>query len=183
MGERYYSHYSNYSPYSHYSNYPLMDAPTRQALIAELTALLAGGNAHATFEQAVADLPAPLRNQAVPEVPYTIWHLVEHIRIAQADILEFCINPQYEALDWPAAYWPNKALAVDEAGWHATLQAIAHDRQRFIDLLNNPATDFFRPLPHCNVQNIFRDALLIGDHAAYHTGEIILIRRLLGTWH
>ena len=159
-----------------------MDAPTRQALVAELTALLAGGNAHATFEQAVADLPAPLRNQAVPAVPYTIWQLVEHIRIAQADILEFCVNPQYVALEWPAAYWPDKALAVDEAGWQAALHAIARDQQRFINLLHDPATDLFRPLPHGDGQNIFREALLIGDHAAYHVGEIILIRRLLGAW-
>jgi hypothetical protein len=159
-----------------------MDQPTRTALVAELTALLAGGNAHATFEQAIADLPAALRNQAVPEVPYTIWHLVEHLRIAQADILEFCLNPQYVALDWPAAYWPDKTLAVDEAGWQAALRAIAHDQQRFIDLLNDPATDFFAPLAHGEGQNILREALLIGDHAAYHTGEIILIRRLLKAW-
>jgi len=159
-----------------------MDQPTRAALVAELTALLAGGNAHATFEQALADLPAPLRNQAVPEVPYTIWHLVEHLRIAQADILEFCVNPQYVALDWPADYWPAKDAVVDEAGWQAALRAIAHDQQRFIDLLNDPATDFFAPLAHGDGQNILREALLIGDHAAYHTGEIILLRRLLQAW-
>lgn len=159
-----------------------MDTPTRAALVAELTALLVGGNAHATFEHAVADLPAPLRNQALPQVPYTIWHLVEHLRIAQADILEFCLNPNYVALDWPAAYWPDKALAVDEAGWQAALHAIAHDQQQFIDLLENPATDLFKPLPHGDGQNLLREALLIGDHAAYHVGEIILMRRLLGAW-
>jgi hypothetical protein len=159
-----------------------MDQPTRAALVAELTALLAGGNAHATFEQALADLPAPLRNQAVPGVPYTIWHLVEHLRIAQWDIVEFCLNPAHESPEWPAGYWPDKALAVDEAGWLAALHAIAHDQQRFIDVLQHPATDFFRPLPHGDGQNILREALLIGDHAAYHVGEIILLRRLLGAW-
>jgi len=160
-----------------------MDQPTRAALVTELTKLLTAGNAHATFEQAIADLPAPLRNQAVPDVPYTIWHLVEHIRIAQADILEFCLNPHYVAPEWPASYWPDKTLAVDDAGWQAALTAIRHDQQQFIDLLENPATDLFTPLPHGDGQNIFREALLIGDHAAYHTGEIILIRRLLGAWH
>jgi hypothetical protein len=159
-----------------------MDMLTRAALVAELTALLVGGNAHATFEHAVADLPAPLRNQAVPEVPYTIWQLVEHIRIAQADILEFCLNPNYVAPDWPAAYWPDKTLAVDEAGWQAALHAIEADQQQFIDLLENPTTDLFKPLPHGDGQNLLREALLIGDHAAYHMGEIILIRRLLGAW-
>jgi len=159
-----------------------MDHLTRAALVTELTELLTIGNAHATFEEAIADLPAPLRNQAVPEVPYTIWHLVEHLRIAQADILEFCLNPQYVAPEWPAAYWPDKTQPVDEAGWQAALQAIADDRQQFLDLLANLATDLFTPLPHGDGQNILREALLIGDHNAYHIGEIILLRRLLGAW-
>lgn len=159
-----------------------MTAQTRAALVAELMALLAGGNAHATLEQALADLPAPLRNQAVPGVPYTIWHLVEHLRIAQEDIVEFCVNPQYVAPEWPAGYWPTPEATVDEVGWQATLRAIAHDQQRFINLLHNPATDFFAPLAHGDGQNILREALLIGDHAAYHLGEIILLRRLLGAW-
>ena len=160
-----------------------MDQPTRAALVTELTKLLTGGNAHATFEQALADLSAPLRNQAVPEVPYTIWHLVEHVRIAQWDIVEFCLNPAHESPDWPAGYWPAKDSTVDEAGWQAALAQIQHDQQRFIALLENPATDLFTPLPHGDGQNIFREALLIGDHAAYHTGEIILVRRLLKAWH
>jgi hypothetical protein len=160
-----------------------MDQSTRAALVAELTQLLTAGNAHATFDQALADLPAPLRNQAVPEVPYTIWHLVEHLRIAQWDIVEFCLDPAHKSPDWPKGYWPAKDSTVDEAGWQATLTQIRHDQQRFIDLLENPATDLFKPLPHGDGQNILREALLIGDHGAYHTGEIILIRRLLKAWH
>jgi hypothetical protein len=160
-----------------------MDQPTSAALVTELTQLLTAGNAHATFEQAIAELPPSVRNQTVPEVPYTIWHLVEHLRIAQADILEFCVNPDYVAPEWPAGYWPNKTVSVDEAGWQAALTAIRQDQQQFIDLLENPATDLFKPLPHGDGQNLFREALLIGDHAAYHTGEIILLRRLLGVWH
>ena len=159
-----------------------MEAQTRTALVAELAALLTGGQAHVPFEQAVADLPAPLRNQVVPQVHYTIWQLVEHIRIAQWDIIEFCLDANHQSPEWPAGYWPDKALAVDEASWQATLGAIAHDRQRFLNLLHDPATDFFKPLGHGSGQNIFREALLIGDHAAYHTGEIILVRRLLGAW-
>jgi len=160
-----------------------MDQPTRAALVAELTALLAGGNAHATFEQALAELPPTLRNQAVPEVPYTIWHLVEHLRIAQWDIVEFCLNPSHKSPAWPTGYWPARNSSVDEAGWQAVLRAIAHDQQRFIDLLEDPATDLFAPLAHGDGQNILREALLIGDHAAYHVGEIILLRRVLGVWH
>lgn len=159
-----------------------MDKHTRAALVAELTALLAGGNAHATLEHACADLPAPLRNQAVPGLPYTIWQLVEHIRIAQHDIVEFCLNPAHVSPEWPAGYWPSKSLAVDEIGWQVTLTQLETDQQRFIDLLEDPATDFFAPLLHGTGQNILREALLLGDHAAYHTGEIILVRRLLGAW-
>ena len=156
-----------------------MTQPTRAALIAELTALLDGGNAHVTFAQALADLPAALRNQPVPGVPYTIWHLVEHLRIAQEDIVEFCVNPQHVSPEWPAGYWPAANATVDEAGWQAALHAIAHDQQRFIDLLNDPATDFFAPLAHGDGQNILREALLIGDHASYHIGQLVLLRRLL----
>jgi hypothetical protein len=159
-----------------------MEAQTRTALVNQLSQLLAGGNAHATFEQAVADLPAPLRNQAVPGVPYTIWHLVEHLRIAQWDIVEFTLDPNHESPQWPEGYWPAKDSAVDEAGWQATLAAIARDQQRFLDHLHDPAIDLFAPLPHGDGQNVLREALLIGDHAAYHTGEIILLRRLLGAW-
>ena len=159
-----------------------MDSPTRAALVAELTALLTQGNAHATFEQAVADLPAPLRNQVAPGVPYTIWQLVEHVRIAQWDIVEFCLHPQHQSPEWPAGYWPDKALTVDEAGWQATLRQIQADQRRFLALLADPATDLLTPLPHGDGQNILREALLIGDHAAYHTGEIVLVRRLLGAW-
>ena len=159
-----------------------MQPEARTALVAELTALLNGGQAHVTFERAVAELPAPLRNQAAPDAPYTIWQLAEHLRIAQADILDFCVNPNYVELAWPAAYWPDPARVVDEAGWLATLAAIAHDRQQFIDLLNEADTDFFAPLAHGSGQNILREALLIGDHNSYHTGEIVLLRKLLGAW-
>lgn len=160
-----------------------MELPIRAALVAELTALLAGGNAHATLAHACADLPAPLRNQPVPGLPYTIWQLAEHIRIAQHDIVEFCLDPAHVSPEWPAGYWPSQTPGADEAGWQATLAQIEHDQQRFIDLLNNPATDLFAPLPHGDGQNVLREALLIGDHASYHTGEIILLRRLLHAWH
>ena len=162
-----------------YHQYP-MDPSTRAALVAELTALLTKGNAHATFEQAVANLPAPLRNQLVSGVPYTIWHLVEHMRIAQGDIVEFCLNPGHQSPEWPAGYWPDKALAVDETGWQATLHQIRVDQARFLALLADPTVDLLAPLPHGDGQNLLREALLIGDHAAYHTGEIVVVRRLLG---
>ena len=157
-----------------------MEPHVRAALVAELIELMAGGNAHVPFAQACAGLAPPLRNQAVPGVPYTIWQLVEHVRIAQHDIVEFCLNPAHVSPEWPAGYWP--APAVDEAGWQAALRAIAHGQERFIDLLRDPATDLFAPLPHGTGQSVFREALLIGDHLAYHTGQLVLMQRLLGEW-
>lgn len=157
-----------------------MEQSARAAFVAELIELVAGGNAHVPFAQACAALDASLRNQAVPGVPYTIWHLVEHLRIAQHDIVAFCLDPGHVSPEWPAGYWPARGSAVDEAGWQAALRAIAHDQERFIDWLNDPATDLLAPLPHGAGQSIFREALLIGDHQAYHTGQIVLMQRLLG---
>jgi hypothetical protein len=97
-------------------HFSFMDQQTRASLVTELTKLLVGGNAHATFEQAIADLPAALRNHAVPDVPYTIWHLVEHIRIAQWDIVEFCLDPKHESPEWPKGYPPKTRLWTKPAG-------------------------------------------------------------------
>lgn len=159
-----------------------MDNSIKQGIVAELIGLLEKGHAHATFEDACAGLTPEQWNQHLPDVPYTIWQLVEHVRIAQWDILEFCLNPQHESPEWPAGYWPATATVADEKAWHSTLTQIRADRQRFIDLLHSPDTNLLAPLPHGTGQTILREALLIGDHAAYHTGEIILIRRLLHAW-
>ncbi|HEX8657275.1 MAG TPA: DinB family protein [Hymenobacter sp.] len=159
-----------------------MDTATRQGIVAELLSLLTEGNAHVTFEEACANLTPEIWNQRVPELPYTIWQLVEHVRIAQWDILEFCLDPNYHSPEWPAGYWPAKDATADEAAFHVTLSQISADRQRFIDLLHAPGTDLLAPLPHGTGQTIFREALLIGDHTAHHTGQIILMRRLLQDW-
>ena len=123
-----------------------------------------------------------LSNQHVPDVPYTIWQLMEHVRIAQHDILEFSRRADYESLEWPAGYWPAPDATADAQTWQATLARIQQDWQRFLDLLQNPATDLLAPLPHGTGQTILREALLIADHNACHTGEIILMRRLLHAW-
>ena len=149
-----------------------MDRTNQKALLAELTSLLTKGNAHATFEEATADLTPKIWNQRVPEVPYTIWQLVEHIRIAQWDIVEFCVEPEHESPEWPAGYWPAADATADEEQWQHTLDHIRRTRQQFLPLLHTPGTG----------QTILREALLIADHAAYHTGEIILLRRLLQAW-
>ncbi|GAB3860998.1 DinB family protein [Hymenobacter terrigena] len=159
-----------------------MEKQTHQGIVAELIGLLTKGNAHATFEEACAGLTPEIWNQHVPEVPYTIWQLAEHVRIAQHDILEFSLSEKYESPEWPAGYWPAKDATADEKQWQATLDHIHADRQRFIDLLHNASTDLLAPIPHGTGQTILREALLIADHNAYHTGEIILVRRLLKAW-
>ena len=159
-----------------------MEHQTRQTLVAELLSLLAGGNAHVTFEDACADLTPALWNQYVPAAPHTIWQLVEHVRIAQADILAFCLDAGYESPEWPAGYWPAPAAPADETAWQAALTHIARDQERLMALLQDPATDLLTPLPHGTGQTILREALLVADHAAYHTGQIVLLRRQLGAW-
>ena len=159
-----------------------METATRAALLAHLTALITQGNAHATFEQACADVPLAVLNQRVPAAPYSIWQLAEHVRIAQHDILEFCRNPAYKSPEWPAGYWPAPAATATEAQWKATRAHIRRDQAAFLAWLHDGATDLLAPLPHGSGQTPLREALLIADHAAYHTGEIILLRRLLGNW-
>jgi len=159
-----------------------MDKHTREALVKEVSELITKGNAHATFEQACADIPLDVLNRHIPGVPYTIWQLAEHIRIAQHDILEFSRDAAYESPEWPAGYWPAPDTTVDEAQWQATLAQIRHDQDQFLALLHDPSNDLLAPLPHGTGQTLLREAFLIADHAAYHTGEIILLRRLLGNW-
>ena len=159
-----------------------MEKQTRETLVAELTSLLTQGNAHVPFEEACADLTPALWNQYVPAAPHTIWQLVEHVRIAQLDIVEFCLDAGHESPEWPGGYWPAPAATADETAWQVTLAQIARDQERFIALLHHPATDLLTPLPHGSGQTILREALLIADHAAYHTGQIVLVRRLLGAW-
>jgi uncharacterized damage-inducible protein DinB len=159
-----------------------MEKSVKDGVVAEITSLITQGNAHATFEDACADLTPAIWNQHVPAVPYTIWHLAEHLRIAQWDILEFCLDANHESPEWPAGYWPAPDATADEKTWQATLARIEQDRQRFLDLLHAPETDLLARLPHGTGQTILREAFLIADHAAYHTGEIILLRRLLKDW-
>jgi hypothetical protein len=158
-----------------------MDTTTRKALVKELCELLTKGNAHVPLEDACSDVPLRLVNEPVPDLPYTIWQLVEHIRIAQWDIVEFCLNPEHKSPKWPDEYWPGPGT-VDAAGWKSALAKIRQDRERFIALLQDETQDLLAPFPHGTGQNLLREAFLIADHAAYHTGQIILVRRLLSNW-
>jgi hypothetical protein len=148
----------------------------------ELIALLRGGQAHVPFSTAVEDLPLQVVGVKPPGLPYSIWQLVEHIRIAQADILEFCRAPDYVSPKWPDDYWPAEAAPARVSGWEKSLEEIQSDLDSFIALISDPKADMFTPFSHGQGQNLFREALLIADHTSYHTGEILVIRRLLDRW-
>jgi uncharacterized damage-inducible protein DinB len=154
-----------------YDNRPLMD---------ELEKLLRAGTAHVGFEDAIADLPEALLGERPENLPYSIWQLIEHIRIAQADMLDFSINPQYKALNWPDDYWPKETAPNDISQFHQSVQAIREDLEAFIQLLQQG--DLYTPFPHGEGQTLLREALQIADHNAYHVAEIVVIRRLLDAW-
>ncbi|UII23624.1 DinB family protein [Fulvivirga ligni] len=151
-------------------------------IITQLIKLLTEGNAHATFEQAVADLPEEYRGKRPDGLPYSVWELVEHIRIAQYDILDFSINPNYKEMVWPDDYWPENQALIDDAAWHSSIKQIQEDKKKFIAVISDPNADLYTPFKHGTGQNLLREALLIADHNSYHVGQIVLIRRLLGQW-
>ncbi len=160
-----------------------MAATYNKELVKTLEQLLEGGQAHATFDDAVKHLPAKLRGVVPDGMPYSIWQLVEHIRITQWDILEFSRDPKHKSPSWPEGYWPKETAPVDEAAWKKCLAQIKSDLKEFIDLLKDPDVDLYAPFPHGDGQHLLREALLIADHTSYHTGEIIVLRRLLGAWN
>ncbi len=163
-----------------------MQAPhSTDPLIMQLLALLSGGQAHVTLEAAVEDFPASLRGTVPEHLPYSAWQILEHLRITQRDILDFCAPPAsgYKSLAWPAAYWPQSATPPSPASWDETLQKIREDAERFKGLLSQSDVDLYKPFAWGDGQNLLREALLIADHNSYHTGELIVVRRLLGIWH
>jgi uncharacterized damage-inducible protein DinB len=153
-----------------------------KSLREHLLYLLKGGGAHLNFEQAIADLPVELRDRKPPEAAHTVWQLFEHMRIAQWDILEFSRNPQHVSPDWPSGYWPTPGISPDQKAWEASVEAFRRDLRAMEKLVADPATDLFAKIPHGDGQTILREALLVADHNAYHLGQIVQLRRLLGAW-
>ncbi|MVM33505.1 DinB family protein [Spirosoma sp. HMF4905] len=148
----------------------------------QLISLLTDSNAHQSFDGAVKGLPAELRGVKPDKLPYSIWQLVDHIRTVQWDILEFSRNADHQSPPWPDGFWAKEIAPPNEDAWQQALDQILKDRTDFIGLLNDPQNDLYAPFAHGDGQNLLREALLIGDHNAYHIGEIIIIRRLLGAW-
>ncbi len=162
-----------------------MSAPENSdPVVQQLLGLLEGRNAHASLEDAVADFPETLRGVAPARLPYSAGQLLEHLRIAQRDILDFCAPPEggYQLRAWPDEYWPKTAEPPRAESWDRTVEALRADLRSFQALLTAPDADLFTPFAWGDGQNLLREALLIADHNAYHTGELIVLRRLLGAW-
>src|SRR5947208_17128470 len=144
--------------------------------------LLRGGGAHLDFDKAVAGLPAELRGKKPAGVPHTPWRLLEHLRIAQWDILEFSRDPGHVSPPFPDGYWPQGDAPPDAAAWDRSVEAFRADLKAVQDLVADPSTDLFAPIPHGDGQTVLREALLVADHNAYHLGQLVVVRRLLGCW-
>jgi DinB superfamily len=153
-----------------------------RSLREHLLELLDGGQAHLNFEKAIAGLPAALRGARPPGLPHTPWRLVEHMRIAQWDILCFSVDPKHISPEFPDGYWPAGDAPPDKNAWDRSVAAFRADLEAMKDLVSNPETDLFKPIAHGQGQTILREALLVADHNAYHLGQLVTVRRMLGSW-
>ena len=147
-----------------------------------LLKLLSGEGAHLTFDDAVEDYPQDYINIRPPNVLYTPWHLIEHMRIAQRDILEFIRNPEHVSPEWPVEYWPAVDAAAGENGWDQTIASYRADLEEMKKLVRAPEADFLAEFPHAPGYNLLREILTVADHNAYHTGELAILRQVMSTW-
>jgi len=155
------------------------------AVRSELSALIHGGSAHAKFEDAVRDFPAEFRGKAPEGLPYSAWQIVEHIRIAQHDMLAFSQNSSgtYKEKNWPEDYWPKSAEPPSADAWDNAVKAVEQDRKAFEELVRDAdADELVKPFTWGDGQSLLKEALQIADHNAYHVGELIVLRRVLGIW-
>src|SRR4030095_11750279 len=155
-----------------------MNDPVREQVIR----LLQGGQAHLTLDDVLKNFPPRLRGLKPAGAPHSAWQLLEHMRIAQWDILEFSRNGKHVSPKWPEGYWPASDRPPTDAVWKKSISAIKRDCRAMQKLVENPRTDLYSKIPHGTGQNILREALLIADHNAYHIGQLLLVRRLLGSW-
>ncbi len=157
--------------------------PDDKALREAVLTLLRGGRAHVSFEKAVANLPEDLRGKKARGAPYTPWQQLEHMRIAQWDILEYIRNPQHVSPEWPEGYWSGEAAPPARNAWTKSVKAFRADCQALENLATDPSTDLLARVPHDpEGPTILHEMLLVADHNAYHLGQLIVLRRLLGAW-
>jgi hypothetical protein len=150
-----------------------------KVLRAQLLALLGGGNAHMSFNSAVSGFPMGDINKQVPQGTYKVWHLLEHMRVVQWDILEFVRNPNHVSPDFPDGYWPRPEETATPAKWNKIVKAFKDDLVAVEAIVSDPKTDFFNPMPHAKDYTVLREMLLVADHNAYHLGELVSLRRVL----
>lgn len=156
---------------------------TEMQLRERIAEMLDSTHAHASFDDAVAEFPEQLRGTRRDGLPHSAWELLEHMRIAQWDILEFSRTPQHTSPAWPEGYWPEGPEPPDAQAWEASVDAFRRDLHTMQDLVRDPSRDLWAPFPHGTGQDLLREALLVADHNAYHLGQLIQLRRALGAWH
>lgn len=154
----------------------------KKSLVDHVHELLRGGHAHATFEDVLADWPPELRGAKPKGAPHSAWELLEHLRICQWDILEFSRRADHVSPTFPAGYWPKTEAPPDAATWDESVASFKNDSAEMEKLVASPKTDPFARIPHGEGQTILREALMLADHNAYHLGQLVLLRRLLGAW-
>jgi uncharacterized damage-inducible protein DinB len=152
------------------------------ALRAQLRRILSWQDAHVGFEKSVEGLAPKLRGVRVAGFPHSAWELLEHLRITQHDILDFCRNADYVEITWPDDYWPSSAEPPSEAAWDASIAAFREDRAALEALAADEAIDLFATIPHGSGQTYIRELLLVADHNAYHLGQLVVVRQQLGAW-
>jgi len=168
-----------------------------KALRKQLIEFLRGGQAHARFEDVVRNFPSKLRGVVPPGLPYSAWQVLEHIRIAQDDIVRFSMNGtpadakkrlpgtppgRYRPLKWPQEYWPKSPQPPAPKSWQESVRQVQRDRDQMVRLVSDPGNDLLDPFPWGEGQNLLREAMLVATHGSHHLGELIVIRRLLGAW-
>jgi hypothetical protein len=153
-----------------------------KALRQHVVELLRGGSAHAKFEEIVAGVPAELIGRKPAGLPHSLWMLLEHIRIAQWDILEFSRIPKHVSPKWPDGYWPKTESPPTASAWNASVKKVKQDLKALQELVEDPKTDLWAKIPWGDGQTILREALLVADHNAYHLGQVLVVRRILGNW-
>jgi hypothetical protein len=154
----------------------------RDSLRQHLLYLLKGGGAHASFDDVIGGIPAKLRGQKPTGMPHSPWMLLEHLRLAQWDILEFSRNRKHVSFEFPQGYWPDTEAPPSAAAWSASITNFSKDLKSMQNLVINPKTDLYARIPWGSGQTILREALLVADHNAYHLGQLVDVRRLLGAW-
>lgn len=152
------------------------------ALRRHVLALLDWHDAHVSFDDAVADVDPKVVGTPPAALPYSLWQLLEHLRLAQRDILDFCRDPGYSAPSWPADYWPAAPEPPSPDAWEKSVAAFRDDRAAMAALVADPAVDLYAAIPHGEGQTYLREALLVADHNAFHLGQVVVVRRLLGAW-